>query len=136
MKHIIPLLSVATVLALVILLIAGCATEEPQTPRERLAAAEVTYEAALLTIRDLAAQGTIPEALKPRVVELIQSARLALNVWHQVPDDMNRRQAAITALTRLNIFITNYLQRLENNGSNTPGTPSSWRPHQHRFESA
>jgi hypothetical protein len=55
-----------TLLLLVLLPFAACTTV-PETPRERLVAAELSYQAAVGTIRDMAVAGQIREEHAPRL---------------------------------------------------------------------
>lgn len=94
---------------LVLFVVAGCANQPlPETPRERLAAAEVTYQGALNTIGQLTEQGTIVKGspAAQRVGMAIVTARSSLDIWQQLPDSEDRQTAAIAALQALQAVLT------------------------------
>ncbi len=95
---------IVMVIGIVGSIVAGCAgLGVPETPREKLVAAEVTYQAAVSTVRDLVNAGTIKKGTDVgyRVVTLIVAARSALNAWHSLPEDRDYMATALVALTAL-----------------------------------
>jgi hypothetical protein len=87
-------------LAVVLLGLAACAVT-PETPRERLVAAETTYQAAVATVRDLALAGRITQEQAPRVRAAIVAARTSLDLWHANPDGSAAMQAALSSIAVL-----------------------------------
>ncbi len=66
-----------------LLVLAGClatinSTPTPATPREQLAAMEITYQESLLTIQDLVATGVLRGEAAGRVLIAVEAARTAL----------------------------------------------------------
>ncbi|MEE8606723.1 MAG: hypothetical protein V3S55_03885 [Nitrospiraceae bacterium] len=82
---------------------AGLSPVTPESPREKLVAAEAAYEFALLEVRSLIVNGIIvPKSnLAGTVAFLIIETRKALDVWQTSPDNPNYHLAAITALSGL-----------------------------------
>lgn len=94
---------------LILFVVSGCVNQPlPETPRERLAAAEVTYQGALNTIGQLIDQGTIVKGspVAQRVGQAIVAARSSLDIWQQLPDSEDRQTAAIAALSALQKVLT------------------------------
>lgn len=89
--------------------IAGCVST-PQTPRQWLASAELTYQSALHSINDLTAQGVIePGSEKARqAADAIKATRAALDVWQTNPDSKDKMSAGLTALQALQVLINQY----------------------------
>lgn len=104
---------------MVVLLVAGCATETiPQTPRERLVAAEATYQAALSTANDFVNQGLIEQGSETavKIGSAIVTARTALNAWHVVPDNQDRMVTALSALKVLQSVLNQFKTTLQRSG--------------------
>jgi hypothetical protein len=93
-----------TLLLLVLLPFAGCSTV-PETPRERLVAAELSYQAAVGTIRDMAVAGQIREEHAPRLRGAVIAARTALDSAHRSPDGADAMQAALYAVAALQVVL-------------------------------
>lgn len=86
--------------------IVGCSTlgiVSPETPRERLVAAELTYEAVLTSVRDLVVAGTIVKNTDTgdQIANAIVAARTALDVWQLTPDNRDNMTLALTTLQTL-----------------------------------
>lgn len=97
MKNLAPILFVFLI---------GCAivgAPSPETPREKYAAAETSYKAAVTTIDQLATAGTLRKGSAPsqRIAAALRSTRTALNIWGHNPDSLTGQNAALTALTGL-----------------------------------
>lgn len=76
---------------LILFLINGCAmvgAPAPETPREKYAAAETSYKAAVTTIDQLATAGTLRKGSDPskRIAATLRSTRTALNIWGHNPE--------------------------------------------------
>lgn len=100
--------------------LAGCASIDPvtpETPREKLVAAEAAYEFALLEVRSLIVNGVIEPgtSLADTVGILIVETRNALDVWQSNPDDPNFILAATVALQRLQLEIARHVVTEESN---------------------
>lgn len=96
--------------------LAGCVTQTPpETPRQKLAAAEVTYQGVVETVSALITQGTLIKGSKTaqRVADAVLSARIALDIWHQMPDSQDRQTAAIAALSALQQVLTEVQRGLQ-----------------------
>lgn len=76
--------------------------EVPNT-RTTLAAAEIAYQAAITTVGDALDQGTLRpgSANASKVGKAIKSARIALDAWHLVPDNVTYAQTAMVAIQAL-----------------------------------
>lgn len=91
-------------IGIVLLLFTGCETlgvATPETPREKLLAAETSYLAAAQTITDLAERRVIQGTAAHRVKAVLLTARNALNLWHLDPDNLSRLRAAQAAVLAL-----------------------------------
>lgn len=94
---------------LILFLVSGCSnTPLPETPRERLAAAEITYQSALNTVDQMLTQGLIVPGsdIAQRLGAAIVSARASLDIWQQLPDNADSQTAAIAALSVLQKMLT------------------------------
>jgi hypothetical protein len=89
--------------------VVGCAGTDgsrmvvPETANERLAAAEVTYEGAVTSIRDLITVGVVKPGTETgdKLAKGIITARLALDAWGAAPNDPTAMSTALTALKAL-----------------------------------
>lgn len=81
--------------------------EVPNT-RTSLAAAELTYQAAITSVGDALDQGTLRpgSATAAKVGKAIKSARIALDAWHLVPDNATYAQTAVVAIQALTQVVT------------------------------
>lgn len=98
----------------------GCANAvTPETPRERLAAAEVTYQAAVSTVRDFIVAGTLKPGTQTaeHAATSIRTARVALDAWHAAPDNEDQMTTALLALQALNTVLLQLKEGLQNGGS-------------------
>lgn len=105
---------------LAIFLVVGCvsSTVAPETPRERLAAAEVTYAFALSSIDALVNHGLIEpgtEAAHSLGTAIIAS-RAALDAWQAVPNDKDRMVTALSALRVLQSVLNSLKAQLQSSG--------------------
>jgi len=102
---------------LLVFFVAGCVGTEavPQTPRERLVAAEATYQAALGTANDFVVQGLIVKGSENAIMlgSAIITARAALDAWHVVPDNQDRMITAISALKVLQATLNSLKTKLK-----------------------
>ena len=87
------------------LLLGACVTGlAPETPRERLAALEISYQAANLTIQDLVAAGTLKGEAADAVAVALEGASDAMRVARAGVDGLDALallQAANTAVVAL-----------------------------------
>lgn len=81
-----------------------------QTARERLAAAEISYRAAVLSLTDITRAGIIePESqLAEYVATSVLSTRAGLDRWHENVDDPDLEQAAMSGLAVLKSLVTRF----------------------------
>lgn len=85
-----------------LLVVGGCSSvPAPETPRERIVAAEAAYQAALATIGDMIDQGTIRKEHVPDIKAAIITARAALNAWQDAPDSRSHMTTALAAIRTL-----------------------------------
>jgi len=97
----------------VVLLLVGCTgVVVPESPRESLTAAEVTYQGVLNTANDFVTQGIIKKGSENaiKVGSAIIAARTALDAWHVVPDNRDRMTTAISALKVVQSLLTTLKQ--------------------------
>jgi len=91
------------------LLLAACAgtfgnVPTPETPRERLAALEISYQEVNLSIQDLVAAGTLHGEAASRVADFLEAASEAMRVARtgvDAPDGLALLEAANQALLAL-----------------------------------
>jgi hypothetical protein len=99
----------APFLFLLVLLPAACGSlPAPETNRERLAAAEVTFQAALQTANDLVAAGKLDEGAKARVGSALQAAYTALQAWRLNPDMADSYQTTLAALRAVQAVLNQF----------------------------
>jgi len=101
---------------LFVTLAGGCAltgAPAPETPREKYAAAEASYKAAVITVDQLVTVGTVGKGTTTAqaLASSLGTARAALNAWGASPDSQSRQQAALTALSSLQRLLVE-LQRI------------------------
>lgn len=108
-------LNIADWLALILFVgMVGCvALTPPETPRERYAAAEVSYKAVVTTIGQLADAGTLQKgsATAKRTATGLRAARHALDAWGAAPDSRSLQAVALAALTALQGILTDINKR-------------------------
>jgi hypothetical protein len=103
---------------LLLVFVSGCAITggpAPETARERYAAAEASYNAAITTVDQLATSGFIKTGTPAAqsVAASIRMARTALNVWGAAPDNLSRQQAALVALRALQQLLVDLQRRIQ-----------------------
>lgn len=81
-------------------LIAACSVR-PETPREKLLAAEISYQGALKEVIVLAEAGVIKGQAARQVKSAIAVVDSAMETWRANPDNPNYMQGAINALQPL-----------------------------------
>ena len=94
----------AALVLLVCIGLVGCVPiPSPETAREKYAAAEISYKAAVTTIGQLADAGTLQKgsAVAKRTATGLRAARGALDAWGAAPDSRSRQEVALTALRAL-----------------------------------
>lgn len=91
---------------LLLFAVAACAGVTPQTPRERLAAAELSYQAALSEIRVLADAGLIKGNTAATTAASVRTVDAAIAAWRLNPDSPDYMAAANSALAPLLKLIT------------------------------
>ncbi len=99
----------SAIIVLVCVGLAGCGSIPiPETPRERYAAAEFSYRAAITTIGNLADAGTIKKGTQvgKRTAMGVRAARGALDVWGEAPDSQPAEIVALTALRALQSILS------------------------------
>lgn len=111
-----------------VLLVAACVQGPvtPETAREKLAAAELTYEGVLLEVKSLVATGLIkPGSDTAEAVGLgIIEVREALDQWQLSPDSPNYLVIVTAALLRLQQRLLE--ASLQESSAETMG-PEEWR---------
>lgn len=90
--------------------LAGCALPgaiTPETPREKLVAAEAAYEVVLLQIKSLVNNGLLkPGTSATRALKtVLTESRTALDTWHLNPDDLSFERASQVALGALQRYL-------------------------------
>lgn len=95
----------AFVVLLLVVPAAGCSIT-PETPREKLLAAESAYQAALQSVPQIVATGQLDAADKSRLRLAITAARASLDAWHRSPDLNDSGAAALAALRALQQILT------------------------------
>ena len=108
-----------SLLGLLALVLVGCAGITPETPREQLVAAEVTYSLFLDDVRSLATSGIIEpgSSTADTVALFLVEARAALDAWQVNPDDPNMAVFAQKSLERLKLL----LLRMSQQSTGPPG---------------
>jgi len=103
---------------LLLVFVEGCAVTGgpvPETAREKYAAAEASYNAAVTTVDQLASAGLFvkgsPEAQS--VAASVKTARAALDGWGVSPDNLSRQQAALVALGSLQQLLVQLQRRVQ-----------------------
>lgn len=94
----------------------GLVTVEPETPRERLVAAETDYTAVVTTVRDLINTGTLKAGTQTadHVSNAIVTARAALDAWQLAPDSEDELQTGLLALRALQSVLNSLQAGLDN----------------------
>ena len=103
-----------SLLGFLALVLVGCAgVPAPETPREQLVAAEVSYGSILDDVRSLATSGIIePGSQTADTVALfLIEARAALDAWQVNPDDPNMAVVAQKSLERLKLLLLRMSQQ-------------------------
>ena len=98
---------------LVLLFATNCAITggpAPETAREKYTAAETAFKAVVTTVDQLARNGTVKKGSSAALTlaSSIRTARTALDVWAELPDDVSRQQAALIALSSVQDLLINY----------------------------
>lgn len=101
---------------LLLIFAGGCAVTGgpvPETPREKYAAAEASYSAAVTTVDQLATAGLFVKGSPDSrsVAASLRTARTALNGWGAAPDNLSRQQAALVALGALQQLLVDLQRR-------------------------
>lgn len=97
-----------TLAPLLFVFLIGCGTVlTPQTARERLAAAEVSYQTAATTILNLNASGVIKSGTDTArmVISSAQTANSGLSAWRATVDSPVAESAAMAALRALQTLL-------------------------------
>lgn len=107
---------------LIAAILSACVGAVPETPRQKLVAAEATYSAALSVIEAAHRRGIIDDAESRAYVLLsVASAREALDRWHEDPDNPSFAQSALSALAALGETARSY----QKDGRLAPTAPPS-----------
>lgn len=104
----------------VMLSLAGCALPgviTPETPREKLVAAEAAYEVVLFQIKSLVVNGLITpgDRMAMRLITILDETRAALDAWQDNPDDLSLSVAAKHALVALRGYLLLFIPTQESN---------------------
>lgn len=80
----------------------------PETPNERLIAAEVAYEGVITTVKDFIVQGVIVKGTPTadKVVQAIVVARAGLDAWGDAPANPNAMSVGLAGLKALQSILT------------------------------
>lgn len=97
----------APFLALLVLFAAACSTS-PETPRENLAAVEVTFQAAMQTAQDIYRTGKMDQETANRVAAAIVAVDAGLDAWRLNPDVADSQSTAISALRALQAILSQF----------------------------
>ncbi len=103
--------SIFVPILLLFFMVAGCGTTPPIVPltmNEKIAAAEVTYEAAVSSVRDLLVQGVIKKGTPTadKMASAIILARTSLDAWGLFPNDPDAQGNALGAIKALQFALT------------------------------
>ena len=96
---------------LVMLAVGACAgigpIPSPETSREKLAAAEISYGALLDQVGSLTAAGLIERgsSTADTVAVLLVETRAALDAWQTAPDDPSLAQFGLATISRLKLLL-------------------------------
>jgi hypothetical protein len=92
---------------LALVLVACAGTPTPETPREKLVAAEATYSTLLDDVRSAATSGIIEPGSETAhtVAALLVEARAALDAWQADPDNPNMAVFVQKSLERLKALL-------------------------------
>lgn len=99
----------------------------PETPREKLVAAEAAYEVVLLQIKSLVNNGLVkPNTDVSRALAtVLRESRAALDTWHLNPDDLSFEIASQVALRGLQRYLATLISTQE---SSYDPSGYNWHP--------
>jgi len=85
---------------LIILAVAltACTSVVPETGTERYVVADAAFKALLGTVKEAILAGRVPATAAPRIKTALNAAKIALDAWAVVPENLNAETTALLAL--------------------------------------